>query len=64
VPFFISGLYIMMFLAKIKRANEAVGKGFDLREFRMGTAHLGLGSFETKKEREGAGAKVSQAKAV
>lgn len=64
VPFFISGLYIMMFLAKIKNANKAIGKGFDLREFRMGTAHLGGSLFATKKKNERSRAGISTAKAA
>lgn len=40
VPFFISSMYIVVFLARIKRAMHKDGLRFDLGEFLMGTAHI------------------------
>ena len=37
VPFFISSLYIIVYLAKLKRARENRGLYFDMKNYRMGT---------------------------
>ncbi len=57
VPFFISSLFITVYLAKIKRELEEVGSPFDLRDFRMGTGHFDLVGFIRKKRAGAAGAK-------
>lgn len=41
VPFFISSLYIVVYLSRMKWALKKDRLGFDLEEFRMGTAHVG-----------------------
>lgn len=41
VPFFISSMYIIVYLARIKWALEQRKLKFDLREFRLGSAHVG-----------------------
>jgi hypothetical protein len=40
VPFFISTMFIIVYLARIKRALKRRNLRFDLREFRMGTGHV------------------------
>ncbi|MBX2971851.1 MAG: hypothetical protein KF797_02010, partial [Flavobacteriales bacterium] len=40
VPFFISTMYIIVYLARIKRALKDRNLRFDLRDFRMGTRHV------------------------
>ncbi|MBL7939547.1 MAG: hypothetical protein JNL43_09325 [Flavobacteriales bacterium] len=40
VPFFISVLYIIVYLGQLKRAADKTGQGFVLQNFRMGTGHL------------------------
>ena len=40
VPFFISTLYIIVYLGQLKRTIDRTGQGFLLQNYRMGTAHL------------------------
>jgi hypothetical protein len=40
VPFYISTMVIVVYLARVKRALEQRNLKFDLREFRMGTGHI------------------------
>jgi|GEM_PF-97260 len=40
VPFFISTLYIIVFMGQLKRAADKTGQGFVLSDYRMGTAHV------------------------
>ncbi|MBL7951203.1 MAG: hypothetical protein JNM62_05740 [Flavobacteriales bacterium] len=40
VPFFISTMYVIVYLSRIKWALEDQRLPFDLREFRMGTGHV------------------------
>jgi hypothetical protein len=40
VPFFISTMYIIVYLARTRRVMRGKGLTFDLHEFRMGTAHM------------------------
>lgn len=40
VPFFISSMYIIVYMSKVKWALKNEHLPFDLREFRMGTAHV------------------------
>jgi len=40
VPFFISTMFIIVYLARIKSALKERNLKFDLRDFRMGTAHV------------------------
>lgn len=40
VPFFISTMFIIVYLARIKRALRSHNLKFDLHDFRMGTAHV------------------------
>ncbi|MDQ3100885.1 MAG: hypothetical protein M3R08_05835, partial [Bacteroidota bacterium] len=42
VPFFISALYMIVFLATVRRDRLRNGLPFDIREFRHGSAHLGI----------------------
>lgn len=42
VPFYISSLYIILFLSKLKKNMEANGLRFDFRDLRLGTAHLNV----------------------
>ncbi len=41
IPFFLSSLYVVGYLAVLERRYRKENKRFDLEEFRMGTAHLG-----------------------
>jgi len=40
VPFYISTMVVVVYLSRVKRALEDRNLKFDLREFRMGTAHI------------------------
>ncbi len=42
IPFFLSSLYIIVFLAQMKQIRKRNGRPFDLREFRSGSSHLPL----------------------
>jgi len=42
VPFFIGGLYIILFLTRLERATTRQGGRFSLRELRKGTAHIAM----------------------
>jgi hypothetical protein len=41
VPFFISGLFIVDYFARLRKAQRSQGRPLDLARFRMGTAELG-----------------------
>ncbi|HQV74069.1 MAG TPA: hypothetical protein PLE78_01155 [Flavobacteriales bacterium] len=52
VPFYISSLFIIIYLAKLKRKRENQGLRFDLKGYRMGTAHLLLNAKEETSSRK------------
>lgn len=58
VPFYISTMYIIVYLAKLKRERENHGLRFDLREYRMGTAHLGDTSALGREKRRKKGSRL------
>jgi hypothetical protein len=51
IPFYISSLYIIIYLAKLKRKRENQGLRFTLDDLRMGTAHLEDDATVRKKRR-------------
>ena len=60
VPFFISSLYIVAFMARLERKMRDQGHRFDIRDHRNGTAHLGpdvlaKGRKRTRREPRGGG---------
>ena len=60
VPFYISSLFIIIYLAKLKRKRENQGLRFNLKGYRMGTAHLLLEAKEERNARkQGPGGKRS-----